>query len=314
MSAVEPTMGARAPTAPHPPMPAAELQLARALIYITPVLWSVNYLVARWAPDIVAPHALALGRWTIAALVLAAFCWRELWTQRALIRAEWRQSIVLGALGMWICGAFVYIGGRSTTAVNMGLVYAVSPVLIALGSALWLRERVRAAQVVGVALALTGMLHILLRGDWSALARLQFNPGDIWIAAATLSWTAYSLLLRAWPSSFGAVARLTLTACGGIVVLVPFTLWEALYWLPTEVSWRSVGLVTASALIPGAGAFAAYSYMQKRLGAARVAQVLYLSPLYTALIGWGVLGERIELHHGLGAMLILPGLWLSTRR
>jgi drug/metabolite transporter (DMT)-like permease len=314
VSLADSTQAASTPAAEATSVLAAELQLARALIYITPVLWSVNYLVARWAPDVIAPHALALGRWFVAALVLGAFCWRELWTQRVHIRAEWRQCIVLGALGMWICGAFVYVGGRSTTAVNMGLVYAVSPVLIALGSALWLRERVRAAQVLGVALALTGMLHILLRGDWAVLARLQFNPGDIWIAVATLSWTAYSLLLRAWPSAFGAVARLTLIACGGIAVLIPFTVWEAVYWLPTQASWRSLALVLASALIPGAGAFAAYSYMQKRLGAARVAQVLYLSPLYTALIGWGVLGERIEPFHGLGALLILPGLWLSTRR
>ena len=293
---------------------ANDVRLAHALVFITPALWSVNYLVARWAPGVIAPHALALGRWVLAALLLGFVCRDELAAKRAFILPEWRQFIVLGALGMWVCGAFVYIGGRSTQAVNIGLLYSVAPVLIALASALWLRERLGGLQVLGVAAALAGVLVILLKGEWSTLVHLRINPGDAWVAVAVLCWAAYSLLLRAWPSAFGPVARLTLTACGGIVVLIPFTLWEALAWLPTELSWKSVALVFTAALIPGAGSYAAYSYMQRKLGVARVGTVLYLGPLYSALLAWGVLGERIEWYHGVGALLILPGIWLSTRR
>ncbi len=292
-----------------------DLRLATALIFIAPAMWSVNYLIARWAPGIIAPHALALGRWCVAALVLGLASRHELYAKRGHIAGEWRQLLVLGALGMWVCGAFVYIGGRTTSAVNIGLLYSVSPVLIALFSAIWLRERLRPVQWLGVALAMAGMLHIVLRGAWaSALGGLQINPGDLWVAVAALCWTAYSLLLRHWASAFGSVARLTLIACGGIVVLLPFTVWEALAWLPTEPSLRSVALVLAAALIPGAGAYAAYSYMQRQLGAARVGVVLYLGPLYSAVIAWAVLGERIEAYHALGALLILPGIWFATRR
>jgi drug/metabolite transporter (DMT)-like permease len=299
---------------PAGPARPADLRIAYALLLITPALWSVNYLVARWAPGVIAPHALALGRWTVAALLLAAFCWREIAAKRAHVVGEWKQFVVLGALGMWVCGAFVYIGGRSTAAVNIGLLYAAAPVLIALASALWLHERFGWLQSLGVALALAGVLHVLLRGDWAALAQLRVNTGDLWVAVAVLCWAAYSLLLRAWPSAFGPVARLTLTAIGGIVVLIPFTVWEAVAWWPSELSWKSAALVLAAALIPGAGAYGAYSVMQRTLGAARVGVVLYLGPLYSAVIGWWVLGEAIETFHSVGALLILPGIWLSTRR
>ena len=47
---------------------------------------------------------------------------------------------------------------------------------------------------------------------------------------------------------FGALARLTLIACGGVLVLVPFAVGEALFWLPSTLSWQSVGLVLAAAL------------------------------------------------------------------
>lgn len=292
----------------------AELQLAYALVFVTPALWSVNYLVARWAPGVIAPHALALGRWCVAALLLALLARRELLAKRASIRAEAGRCVVLGALGMWVCGAFVYIGGRSTSAINIGLLYAAAPVLIALASALWLHEKVGPRQLLGFALAVGGVLHILAKGDWAALLALRINPGDAWVAVAVLCWAGYSLLLRAWPSAFGATARLALIACGGIAVLVPFTIWEALAWIPTRPSWAALGLVLAAALLPGAAAYGAYGYMQRVLGAARVGVVLYLGPLYSALIGWLVLDERIEAFHGVGALLLLPGIWLSTRR
>ena len=294
--------------------PGGDARLAHILLFVTPALWSVNYLVARWAPGVIAPHMLALCRWSLAVLLLGAFCWRELAAKRQLMRAEAGHFVVLGALGMWVCGAFVYIGGRSTLAVNIGLIYAAAPVLIILASALWLHERLNALQGAGIALALAGVLHIVFKGHWADVLHVGVNPGDVWIACAMLCWTAYSLLMRAWPSAFGALAHLTLIACGGVLVLIPFTLWEAVYWLPSTLSWQSAGLVFAAALLPGAAAYGAYSFMLRVLGPARVSSVLYLSPLYSAAIGWAVLGEGIEWFHAIGALLILPGIWLSTRR
>lgn len=293
---------------------ASERRIALALVFIAPALWSVNYLVARWAPGVIAPHMLALGRWSVAALLLGAFCWREIAAKREHVRREGLQFLVLGALGMWICGAFVYIGARHTTAVNIGLLYAVSPVLVALASALWMHERFGALQWGGVAMSLAGVTHIVIKGQWQVLGALAINPGDAWIALCVVAWTVYSLLLRAWPSAFGALARLTLIACGGVLVILPFAVIEALWWWPSTLSWKSVALVLAAALLPGAAAYGAYSFMQRVLGAARVGTVLYLGPLYAALAGWLVLGERIEAFHFAGAALILPGIWLASRK
>ena len=295
------------------PDTARETRIAIALVFIAPALWSVNYLVARWAPGVIAPHMLALWRWLIAAALLGAFCWREIAAKRGHIRGEALHFIVLGALGMWVCGAFVYIGGRSTSAVNIGLIYAGSPVLIGLVSALWLHERFGLRQWLGVAVAIGGVVHIIIKGHWTALGEVRINGGDAWIAVAMVCWAAYSLLLRAWPSAFGSLARLTLIAAGGVLVMLPLTAIEALWW-PSTLSWQSVGLVLAAALLPGAAAYGAYSYMQRVLGAARVGMVLYLGPLYAAVIAWVVLGESIERFHLVGAVLVLSGIALATRR
>jgi drug/metabolite transporter (DMT)-like permease len=292
---------------------ASRHRLALALIFITPALWSVNALIARWAPGVVEPHVLALSRWLMAGLLFTLGTRAELWAHRRQILADWQHYLVLGALGMWICGAWVYIGGRTTSAANIGLIYAISPVLIVLISALWLGERFRLQQALGVVLALGGVLHVVLKGQWAALGAVQFVPGDGWILAATLSWTLYSLLLKKWHSPLGAGARLAVISLAGAVVNLPFAAWEVLHSSQPALPLEGLGLALTAAVIPGFGAYLAHSVMQRELGAARVSVVLYLAPIYSAFMGWLVLNEALHAYHAAGMALVLPGIYLVTR-
>ena len=294
--------------------PASRQRLAYALLVITPGMWSANYIVARSAIGVVEPHMLALMRWTIALALMLAFAWRELSENFAAWRAEWPKMLALGALGMWICGAFVYIGAETTVAVNISLLYAISPVLIAAGSAIFFDDRLSRVQAGGVALALAGTVFVLARGSWANLAAVRFTIGDGWILVAVLSWTTYSLLLRRWPSALDPFARLTAICAGGIVVLVPFTVAEAVVsGLPDFGSPQVWLLAVVVALLPGFGAYQAYSYMQRELGPARTGLVLYLGPLWAAVVAWWLLDEAPRWYHFAGAALILPGIFLATR-
>ena len=289
---------------------------AVALLFITPLLWSVNYLVGRLAPGIIAPHMLALLRWTLAVLFLLPFAWPELLAKRSSVFKNAWHYLVFGALGMWICGAWVYIGARSTGATNIALIYALSPVFIALVSSFWLRERLGRWQWLGIALAFAGLVHVVIKGQWSALAQVKLVAGDLWILGATVSWTLYSIFLKRWPTDFSPIARLVLIISGGVLVLLPLTVLEALSGLPmtqTIWGWKTAALVIAAGMIPGAGAYLAYSTLQKALGASRAGLTLYLGPLYAAGVAAVFLDEAIKGHHLIGALVILPGIYLASR-
>lgn len=289
---------------------------AVALLFMTPALWSVNYLVGRLALGVVAPHMLALLRWSLAGLVLAAFAWPELLTKKASLLKNGWQYMVLGGLGMWICGAWVYVGARSTSATNIALIYALSPVFIALVSSVWLREKLGLMQWLGIAMAFAGLVHVVIQGQWFALAAVRLVAGDLWILGATVSWTLYSIFLKRWPSDFSPIARLVLIISGGVLLLMPLALLEALSGLPmtqTVWGWKTLGLATAAALMPGAGAYLAYATLQKALGAARAGLTLYLGPVYAAVTAFLVLGEPVYFYHLVGALVILPGIYLASR-
>jgi drug/metabolite transporter (DMT)-like permease len=288
-------------------------RLALALMFLTPAFWAVNYLVARRAPGVIEPHLLAMLRWLGAGAIFAAVNWRELHRERHHIRSEGWRFVVLGALGMYICGAWVYIGGRTTTAVNIALIYALSPIFIVLASAWWLRERFDRRQAVGIGLALAGVLHVILRGQWAALADVQFVPGDGWILAASAAWSAYALLLKRWPSVLSPGARLAVISAAGVLVLLPFAAWDVASGIRPALSLEGLGLVLASALLPGCAAYWSYAVIQQELGAARASVIQYLGPLYAAGLGWLVLGEQVHAHHAIGLALVLGGIYLVTQ-
>ncbi|HMS28050.1 MAG TPA: DMT family transporter, partial [Burkholderiaceae bacterium] len=206
----------------------------------------------------------------------------------------------------------VYLGARTTSAKNIALIYSASPVLIAVGSMLLLRERMNKVQIVGVALAMTGVLHVVLKGQWHALAAVQFVAGDAWIVAAAVAWAAYALLQKWWPSDLSVTARLALICVGGCITILPFATWELGQTGLNVWGWSSVILIVVAALFPSLGAYWLYGWAQNILGANRVALTLYLGPLYGAFASWAVLGEDLGWHHLFGALLILPGVFFAT--
>jgi drug/metabolite transporter (DMT)-like permease len=293
--------------------PTTAHRIALALLWITPALWSSNYVIARAADGVIAPHALALWRWTLAFVLLLPFSAGALVANFAQWRHEWRQMLVLGALGMWVCGAFVYIGAHTTSATNIGLIYAATPVAIALAGAWLLHERVTTQQRLGMALALAGVLFVIAKGAPANLLAVRFTVGDGWVLAAAVSWVVYTVLMQRWPSALGPTPRLAAIIAGGVLVLLPFTLLEVWAIETPPLGVKAMWLIVLAALLPGFISYQAYSYMLRELGVARAGLVMYLAPLYAAGTAWLVLGEAPHWYHAIGALLILPSIWLATR-
>lgn len=276
-------------------------------------MWAVNYAVAKVAPGIISPHVLALGRWFLAGLILAFIAREELWRERVSTLNAWPQYLTLGTLGMLICGAWVYWAGETTTTINIALIYAASPVLITLGAVLGLKEQFSFKQGVGISIALLGVLHVVVKGQWAALSQVIWVVGDGLIVVAVMSWAAYALLLKKWRSPLSSTARLAASCIGGSVVLLPFALFEWFATSHSDWSFNATALVLLAAIFPGVGAYWAYDFCQKTLGANRVAATLCLGPLYGSLVGWYLFNESLNLHHAIGAALILPGIYLASQ-
>ncbi|HNU11649.1 MAG TPA: DMT family transporter [Rubrivivax sp.] len=286
---------------------------ALVLLWLLPAIWSSNYLIARVAGPHVPPHVLAFGRWGIVFVLLLAFNARSIASHPRRLLAEWRQSLLLGALGMWICGAWVYLAGHTTTTTNLSLIYAAAPVGIAIAGQRLLGERLGPAQRIAMPLALAGVLFVVLRGDPASLLSVRFVAGDLWVLAAMLSWVGYSVLQQYFRTQLTPTERLCSMAAGGLVVMLPFVIRE-LAALAEPLDARAWQLIVLAALLPGLLSYLCYDFLQRELGVALAGLVIYLAPIYAAGLAWLLLGEAPQWYHGIGALLILPSIHIATRR
>jgi drug/metabolite transporter (DMT)-like permease len=288
-------------------------RFAYVLLLVTPAMSCSNMLAARWIAGDVPPVALAFWRWTLTFLLLLPFVAGDLFRHRSDLRREWRGLLVLGALGMGICGAPVYIAAQTTTATNIGLIFAVSPIVVALLARLLWGERLTPQRIAGIVLCLAGMLAVVLRGEPSALVRLALTVGDFWALLATLGWALYSILLKQNRSALPVTPRLAAITFGGDLVMLPFLAAETALVGPPPLTAQTLGVIVFVALVPGLCSYLAYSRLVAQLGPSRTSLQVYLTPLYTALLAWLLLGEQLRLYHLVGGALILPGLFLATR-
>ena len=289
-------------------------QLAVIMVFVSPACFCSNMLLARAMAGTLPPVTMAVLRWGLVALLLAAVMWPQIKAHWPALRDEAGQIMLLGGLGMGLCGAPIYLSGHYTTATNIGLIYSVCPLLIlAFGFGLY-RVAVRPAAAVGMVCGFIGVSVILIRGDLSVLAGLAFNTGDLLVVVGTLAFAFYSLGLKYRPSALPPMLRFAACAAAGAIWHLPFLGYELAVQKQT-VSFTSdvLAAIVVLVFVSSIGAYLSYGYIVGRLGAARAGAVLYIVPVYNAGLAIALLGEVLSAYHLIGLGLILPGLWLANR-
>ncbi|WP_282696431.1 DMT family transporter [Streptomyces sp. CC208A] len=277
------------------------------------LIWSGNFVIARALSDTIPPVQTAFWRWTIALLALAPFAARGLWEHRRAIRAHAGYITVVGLLGMTLFNTLIYIAGQTTSATNLALIAAASPVLIAVFAAFG-GERLSRIRVLGMLLALVGVVALVSKGSVTALLGLDFAVGDLWMVAAMCTFAGYSALLKRKPKEIPAVVFLAATVLFGLVMLVPaqaVSLAVEGGFTPTGSSLSALGYigVASSAL-----AFFVWNKAVELIGATRAGVIYYLQPVCVAILAFLTIGETSTVAQFACMGLIIAGVALSSSR
>jgi len=296
----------------HPPKP---LWLAYVGLVLTPLFWAGNAVVAKGAIDNIPPLSMSFWRWVIALVVILPFGLPGILRHRRVIRQYLGSMLVLATFSVAAFNSLLYYAAISTSATNIALINATIPIFIALLAWLLLGDRTRPIQILGILLAVLGILTVVARGKLSVLTQLQAQPGDLIMVAAVFSWGLFSVLLRRQAVPLPALTFLTTQIALGTLVILPFYLIELTFFKGGfEVSRATVMPLLYFAFFPGILAYAFWNHGVHKVGPARAAMFMYLTPVFASVLAGVFLGERLGLFHIVGGVLILAGLFLATRK
>ena len=282
------------------------------LLALANLLWSGNWVTGRALRDAFDPVSLNFWRWVIAALALAPFALPEVARKRALIGRHAGILLLLAFTGVALFQSLVYLGLRTTTAINAVLLNSSAPLFMLLVSWLLERERASLRQVAGILISLAGILVILTRGELGVLQQLEFHAGDAWILLAMPAWGTYSVLLKRRPPQLGGVAFAFVIAVAGVLLLAPLYAVQAarapFAWpsLPEALGVLYIGL--AASVI----AFICWNRGVAIVGANAAGFTLHLLPAFGTVLAILFLGEAFGAFHAVGIVTILAGVMLAT--
>lgn len=293
-------------TAPPPLLPIALLSLA-------PLLWAGNFVLARAMHAAIPPISLAFWRWVLALALILPFGLPHLRRQWPEVRRGWKMLVLLGVVGVGSFNTLVYLGLQTTTATNGLVLNSVIPVLILALSRIFLGQRLRPAQTLGVGLSLAGVWMLIFRADPALMLQLRFNSGDLWILAAALCWAIYTVLLRQTRAGYHPLTFLTTSIGVGVLAIFPLYLWELARGAHFALNGPNLGTLLYVGLCASIIAYLCWNHGVAEVGASRAGLFLHLMPVFGTLLSVVFLGESLHLFHGGSVLLIFSGIYLTQK-
>ncbi len=275
------------------------------------ILWAGNFVVARAIAQEMPPVQLNFWRWFVALLSVLPFGIFHIRKDLPSIRKNFTYILVQAFISVTILNTFVYQAGKSSTSIHMVLFIPAAPIIILLLSRFICGEAISKRRFYGLTIILTGLVVLMSRGSLANLQNLQFHAADFWSLGGIFCFGLYSFLGRFRPMDMGNASFHIALFSLGLIMALPMVCIEMAY-TPAAV-WNSsviTGILYAGIACSGI-AFVLWSLAIEHIGPVAAAMIYYTIPLFTAIQGVLLLGEKVTTLHVAGGILMLIGIVLA---
>ncbi len=283
------------------------------LVSLTYLLWALNIVVGRYAAGHVAPATLTFLRWAGAALIILPFAWPHLKRDWPSVRGNLGFLTFLAITGTCGFAILSYWGLRYTEALNGLLIQCTMPILVGFMSYVLIGERLTVRQMSGIAVSFAGVAVVLFRGNLDVLHSVSFNIGDLLCIGSAIVFATYSAMVKRRPAMH-PISFFTVTSAIGAIVTLPLSLWEIATTGAPRFDLTTIWIALFIATFPSIVAYICYNRGVELIGPNRTVALYPLIVLFGALIAIVFLGERPQLFHLAGAVLIVFGVLTATRQ
>ncbi|AXU94309.1 DMT family transporter [Erwinia persicina] len=273
------------------------------------LIWSVNAIVSKMSAAAIDPAAISFYRWLLALLVLTPFALPGVWRHRQQIARSWWKLLVLGLLGMVLYQSLAYYAAHSVSALFMGILNALIPLLTVLLSVVVMRLAPTVGILLGSLLSFCGLVWLVSAGQPAQLLSHGLGKGEMMMFAASASYALYGVLTKRWAIPLPNWQSLWVQIFFGVLLLTPNFLMAP----DVSLNAQNIPLVLFAA-IP-ASVIAPFLWIQgvMRMGASTASIFMNLVPIFTAIIAVTFLHESLHSYHFIGGGITLAGVILAQR-
>jgi drug/metabolite transporter (DMT)-like permease len=281
-----------------------ERWVGRGLALVSVFFWAGAYTWGKMVLTWLSPLAASGARYGVAAILLLLIAATQANPFRVL-RGHWLSYLVMGFIGVSCFQIFIFSALAMTSAVSTAVIMALTPVLTALGAALFLGETLSGRAIVGMVVSVAGAVVAVLGSDPRGFAGLSLGWGELLALCAALSMAFYTLASpRVMRRDVPALSNVAVVMVIGAIFLLPPAILDApRSWPPTAAPLLGLAAIIIGSTII---AYLCWNRAIAMIGVAEPNLFFNFIPVLTVVLA-AAQGEPPYTQQVVGALIVIAG-------
>jgi drug/metabolite transporter (DMT)-like permease len=269
-------------------------------------LWGSSFVALKYSFQEMHPLMVILGRMVIASLCFLPFF-------RSFTRMGLRRRHVLPVAAMCVCEPCCYFSFESaalvyTSASQAAMITAMLPLMVGLSAGFFLGERITGRTICGFIVAAGGALWLSVGGKGTVQAPHP-GLGNFLEFMAMVCAAGYTILMKQLSKELHPFFLTGLQAFAGALFFAPALLLPSVRAASLSVNGWLVVFYLGT--VVSVGAYGLYNFGISRMPASQASAFVNLIPVFSMVLGFLVLGERLTFWQWMACALVFAGVLLS---
>ena len=287
------------------------LALLAALAATT--IYGLNHTIAKGAmPDYVGPFAfimLRLGGATLLFWIISVFA-----PKQKIEKRDWGRFFACALLGMAINMLAFFKGLQLSTPINSSVLVTITPIIVVILSAIFIKERVTINKGLGIFLGFVGALTLILFGAEIRQDAPNIPLGNSLFVLNATVYGSYLILVKKLTEKYHPLVLMKWLFTIGFVLVFPVTYSEF-----TEIQWTTMpswvfGVIGFVVIGTTFLTYLFNVFALQELKASTVGAFTYVQPVIGIVFALFTGKDNLTLIKILAACLVLLGVYLASRK
>lgn len=282
-------------------------------LFTVQLLYGINFTYAKNLINENFVQASALVFLRVAGATLLFWIFTAFFPKEKIAPKDFVTFFVASIFGVVINMTFFLKGLELTTPINAAAIISITPIVIIILSAFYLKEAVTRLKLIGVVMAFAGALVLSIYGK---SIRIGDNVllGNLLILINVVSYSIYIIMIKKLTVKYHPFTFIKWLFLIGSFIILPFSFMEL-----KQIEWQAFTPAASASLIfvvIGAtfGTFLLNPLALRHLRASTVGIFIYLQPLIATLFAMAVGSDRLDAIKLISAVLIFSGVYLVTKK
>ena len=270
-------------------------------------IWASSFIALKAAMEDLGPFTVIFLRMLIASLCFVYFI-------KSFLKYDFSKKDVKFILLLALFEPCLYFIFESkalqlTSASQAGMITSLMPIITAMAAGYFLKEIITKQLIFGSLIAMSGAIWLSLQGTTSISSP---NPllGNFLEFLAMVCGAGYTITARYLSDKYSALFITAIQAFIGAIFFAPLFLYEY-FTIPLNITMNSFLWVLYLGVVVTLAGYGLYNYALTKIQASKAAVFVYLIPVFTLILAYFVLNEKLSIIEFIACLVILVGVFIS---